>query len=456
MNRTLLSTVLFAALAAPALASAQGAPAGGPKATPTPAAQGATTTPAATAETKPAADLQSMTLADALARFKRESLALQAAKFELDASRADIIAAGVLTNPNLGVNANLFLQGTPTGAKQTFNVTVDQVLPIGGQIGLRKEVAEAYASAAERDFAATWWTLVSNVRDSYLALQVAQAKIKLVKASIADLDKVEGIIVQRTTAGANAQYDLIRLRVERSDLTAQLADAEAGIATAQSNLAQSIGRGVDPSTLGADDELPTPPDNAESVQALLPVALRQRPEVAAAQARVRAGDVKISQIKREYFPSPDVMLGYNPWFNVPTDQGNKNGSAVFVGVTLPIPLFDHGQGKVDRAQAELRGAQVQLDATKIGVQFDVQRSVSILETRIAAWHRYRDQSAGQVDQLRTVAESAYKEGKSGILELLDGYRASLAAKNREVDLRAAAVQASLDLERTLGPKNAQP
>lgn len=389
-------------------------------------------------------------LGDALARFRRESLSLQAARYGVEAARADVVAAGVLTNPNLNVNGTFLLWGAPTGASQAYGIVVDQVIPIGGQVGLRRDVARGYATAAERDFAATAWSLASDVREAYLGVQAAQAHYRALAAGMADLDRAEAIVAQRTAAGANPQYDLTRVQVERSDVTARIAEATVNLATARNRLALAVGRGLDPARLVVEDMVPEAPDAPDDVDALVVRALRQRADLGAALARQAASETKIAETRREYVPSPDVSIGYQPWFGV---QGAdpSHGGALYAGVTIPLPIFDHGQGKIERAGAEARQAQAQAQATELSVRLDVVKAVTAMRARVAAWRSYRDATKGQVERLRQMAEAAYREGKSGILELLDAYREYLDAREREIDLRAGAWQATLELERALGP-----
>ncbi|MBI5533621.1 MAG: TolC family protein [Deltaproteobacteria bacterium] len=400
----------------------------------------------------PGSSGQVTSLQRALELFRHGNLELVAARYDLEASRADIIAAGVIPNPSVSLGAAFLAHGHPQGGRQSYQVVYDQVLPIAGQVGLRKDVAREYATAAERDFAATAWSLSSDVRDSYVDLQVAQAKWRLLTASMIDLEKVESIISQRASAGANPEYDRLRVVVERSNLAGRVAEAAGDLAMARTALAQAIGRGVDPRTLVAEEAIPEAPDPPENLEALVARSLQQRPEVGAARTRASAANLRISQVRREYYPSPDVQLGYNYWTNLPDNGQAYTGSALLVGVGIPLPLFDHGQGRIDRAAAEEQAFRTRAQSVELAVRRDTMRAAQTMKARVESWRRYRDTTAGQVERLRGIAESAYREGKSGILELLDAYRAYLEAKERALDLKAQAWKTTLGLERAIGPE----
>ena len=71
----------------------------------------------------------------AVERLKRENLTLLAGRHRLSQARADIIAAGVWTNPNLTVNGLFLTHGAVTGGNEEIAISVDQVIPIAGQVG---------------------------------------------------------------------------------------------------------------------------------------------------------------------------------------------------------------------------------------------------------------------------------------------------------------------------------
>jgi cobalt-zinc-cadmium resistance protein CzcA len=129
-----------------------------------------------TAESVEPPAVPSIRIENAMRRFQAGNLRLLASKSDLEAARADVIAAGLWTNPNVGANVSILSNGSPQGGAQTINLVVDQVVPMGGQTTLRRDVAQALSTAQEREFAALAFTLGADIEDAYLALQLAQKK----------------------------------------------------------------------------------------------------------------------------------------------------------------------------------------------------------------------------------------------------------------------------------------
>ena len=67
-----------------------------------------------------------------------------------------------------------------------------------------------------------------------------------------------------------------------------------------------------------------------------------------------------------------------------------------------------------------------------------------------AARRYGQQVESRSIELRRIAQLAYDEGESGILELLDAHRTALAMQLRALAARYEAKTAEIDLNRAIG------
>lgn len=215
---------------------------------------------AAATEPVPRVQLR-ISLAQAVDRFGRENLRLAAARYEINATRADIIATGLLPNPRLALAGGWHIHGESDSADQQYSVLLAQSLPVWGRLGASKEAARLTSSAVERGFAAEGWQLLGEVRRAYLELQLASGHQAVLNAGLADLERVQHVLEARTAAGANPAYDRIRLEVERGSLRARLAQAEVEVSDASSRLAAAIGGPPHAGELIAADALVEPIDD---------------------------------------------------------------------------------------------------------------------------------------------------------------------------------------------------
>lgn len=140
-----------------------------------------------------------------LARVKQENLALVAARHRVSEARAEVVSPlGVWTNPNVSLSSIMLTRRAVTGGKSgARGLSGIRFLPIGGQPGLRQEVAKGFLSA-ETAFEATVWQLVSDAKVAYLELQRSEARAKAIRLGLDDLSRVEAIVKERTSAGARS------------------------------------------------------------------------------------------------------------------------------------------------------------------------------------------------------------------------------------------------------------
>jgi outer membrane protein, heavy metal efflux system len=392
-----------------------------------------------------------LSLAEATQRFRTENLRLLAAKHEVSAARADIIAAGLLPNPRLSVGAAFRVHGEPEGADRDYQVMLAQQLPLWGRLGAAKEAAELTATATEREFLAFTWQELAALRHAYLSLQVAGARQAVLSAGLEDLERVQRVLDARAAAGANPVYDRIRLDVERGNLRARIAQAASDVSQASAELNLAIGHSA-PRELVASDALPEPAAVPPNAAGLVERALRRRHDVAASKLQVEAAYARARAARKRFIPEPELGIGYERWTNIAGLPPSAVGGAVLAQASIPLPLFDRGQGTVDRELRLGEAAKARAEGAVAGVRRDVLRALSRVQLTTAAYGAYRQGASQQAEQVRKIAEVTYREGRGTILELLDAYSSYLRAAEQSLELRAAALEAGIELEAALGPR----
>jgi len=168
------------------------------------------------------------------------------------------------------------------------------------------------------------------------------------------------------------------------------------------------------------------------------------PELAALKQEAASAEFAMSAAGRRPIPEPEIVLG--------TKSSNISGGdlgSVF-SVHAVVPLFD--RAKPEQALADSRRAQAnaRLAALQASLRARVVALRAIVTERRQAADRYRASTAVNASQLERIAQVSYDAGERGILELLDAYRSSGAARIRQASLDAAARQAEIELERVSG------
>jgi cobalt-zinc-cadmium efflux system outer membrane protein len=381
--------------------------------------------------------------------FRRQNLRLVAGRHAVSAARADAVVAGLISNPSLSFGAQFLTHGAVTGGNEELSVMLAQRLPITGAAGLRKDAATAAATAEEAAFAAEGWMLFSELKQAYLGLQRVQLTARVLAAGLGDLDRVQHVLDERARAGATPAYDRLRLEVERGGLRARLSRIEVETISARADLAHAIGGLSEELDAAVPDEPADPPPPADSAL-LVQQAVARRPELRAAHFRAAAARLGAKASGRKYVPEPELGLGYTRFIDVPSANGASGGAAL-ISLGLPLPIFDHGQGTIEAFEERGREAEALAQDTRLRIQREVKEAVARLRAARDAYEKHQERVRADVENVRRIAEAAYREGKGTILELLDAYSSYLRVQEQAVELRALALSAALDLDRAIGP-----
>jgi len=127
-------------------------------------------------------------------------------------------------------------------------------------------------------------------------------------------------------------------------------------------------------------------------------------------------------------PVPSISLGAQVTTNV-------ESTAIVWGLSLPLPFLDRNQGPIAKASAEAASRSLSLEADLLEAQAAVECARSVLLRRREALASLEGQSEKSMPQLRKMAEDAYRGGRTGILDLLDAFRAQKELRLRTLEQR---------------------
>jgi cobalt-zinc-cadmium efflux system outer membrane protein len=177
---------------------------------------------------------------------------------------------------------------------------------------------------------------------------------------------------------------------------------------------------------------------------MLARAQRELPELAALKQEAAAAEFALRAAERRPIPEPEIVAGTKS-----TSIGGGDLGSVF-SVHVTVPLFDRAKPEQSLAEARRALANAQLAALQASLGARVVALRAIVSERRQAADSYRASTAANANQLERIAQVSYDAGERGILELLDAYRNSGAARIRQASLDAATRQAEIELERVSG------
>lgn len=448
-----LLMLLVASLCTPSLAWAAPSPFGPqPQPGTAPRAPGPTTTPTATTptttdapppEATPAGTdavavsqvKDSVSLAEVFDILKQRSPRYKAMQYEVEIAKSEGQAARVLPNPVLNLAILYLNQGFNQNGVATYYANVTLPLLIAGQRRMRVKTANVGVRAAEANVRANYNDIAHEARQRFAELQAAQERVAVLDAAIADLARLQAMINERQRSGVESEYDTVRLAIEGSTLKVrrveQLAEAE--------DIAGRLGvlLGVSswyPRAEGEFKELGVDvnPDRT------WPQVERTQPAIEAAR-REEAHAVKgIDLAKRERWPVPAMTVGT-------VAIQNYYSISTTVGLTVPIPVFDWGQGLLARANARSQHARLHKDAVIAETQAELRRAARLLAHRREAIRTFEQEIFEKMARMQQMAEDSYRGGQSQLDDLLDANRARFEVKLTHVGMIEAVLKAEIDV-----------
>ena len=361
-------------------------------------------------------------------------------------ARSEADAAGRWANPVLDVQRESVPSGPARSTERSYMLS--QQFDVAGKRAMRKGAAGERVAAATADAQQRRIELAAEIRRSFYE---ALYRKELVAAALAWDGRMDiiGTTIQKLHKGGEvAGYDRRRIGLERAGTQARLRTEQAAYERAWQQLAALIGTssgaGAGAGALGGQ----LLPGEAAPLESLL-AALDQRPELRALQRRAAAYGFDQKAAQRGWIPDVTVGVGAKS-----VDNGVSRERATVVAVSLPLPLFDRDQASAGKAAAQAREAGAEARLKRARLEGELRGLWQQVRQLRAAARDYAAQAEQGALELARIAEASYKGGESGILELLDAYRAAHEAQVQALELSWNARQGAIELDTFAG--NAQP
>src|SRR2546422_766089 len=173
----------------------------------------------------------------------QKNLDLQAARYRLERTKADQIAARFRPNPGLtGAAENLPFTGpTRFGQLYELSATYSETIELGGKRELRERVADLTVSTAEAQFEDTLRRGLAEVKRLYYDALVARYNVQIANENRQTFEQLVQFNLTRFREGAIPEGELIKVRLERMKFDSALKQAELSFRQATIRLLEKLG-----------------------------------------------------------------------------------------------------------------------------------------------------------------------------------------------------------------------
>jgi outer membrane protein len=223
--------------------------------------------------------------------------------------------------------------------RESQGVEIHQLITDSGRTHNLVASARFQAQASVQDSQATRYTVLLDVNRAYFDLLRAQAVVKVAEQTVAARQVLDDQITELARNKLRSQVDVSFADVNVSQAKLLLLRAQDSVQGAFAELGRSIGSDQ-PANYQLSDE-PLPPAPAATPDALVALAIDNRPELAALRA-LREAAYRFEDAEKD-LTRPTVtavaVAGYTPYFNTPVTAPIPS-EYEGVGANVSIPIFN--------------------------------------------------------------------------------------------------------------------
>jgi cobalt-zinc-cadmium efflux system outer membrane protein len=398
---------------------------------------------------------------------------VQGGFFDVGMARADVVQAGLWSNPTLGVSAQ-FPSG---GGLANIEASLAQSIVELWQIPIRREVAERSLDQVVLRLARRIAEIARETKSSYHRAVAATKLHEIageharIASELLDLARLR----QEAGAGTAVDVNLAQGVVLEADLARQAARLEE--ADAMRVLAKLLGLTTDASTLVLRDELASEPVDVSFDDAVT-IAGDHRLDLEAGRQVVAGAEANLRLEWRRVFPAVEIGLGLEraerksqggrdiladtarasireraltaPEIEPRSSRDRDTDLIIGPSLSIELPLFDQNQAGIAKAAFAYERSRKELESLARGIVQDVRGAVDRTRTARAVVTLFQDELLPLAGRSLELSRASYQAGKSSFLSVLEAQRFLLATKRGQVAALRDLATSLVTLEGELG------
>ena len=331
-----------------------------------------------------------------------------------------------------------------------FNTAVGGTwdIDVWGRIRRQVEAAHATAQADAADLANATLSAQTLVAADYFQLREADEEKRLIDETVKGYADTLRITQIRSRAGTNPLSEELQAQVTLKNAQAQAVDLVRTRQLLEHNIAVLVGKAPADLTIQAADWNPAAPATPVGMPSTL---LQRRPDIAAAERRMKAANAQIGVSVAGYFPDITVSGQYGFTSTMLDQLLNAANNSWSIGAAATETVFNAGAtgAKVRQARAAYDAAVANYRLTVLTAFQQVEDNIAALRV-LAAEYELRQAASEEADRAEKLINAQYQVG------VID-YTTVVVAQFQALNARTAAVQtartrlvAMIDLVGALG------
>jgi hypothetical protein len=380
---------------------------------------------------------QPLTQNDAVRIALINNRALQKTYESIGISHSELIQAGLMNNPLLGYS--LGRGGGLSVATLGIEIPFLDLL----WIPLRKKMGGLALEETQYQVGDEVLKAVREVKKSFIDLSMAQAKVKLFDEQRVSYETALQLATRQYTAGNLSKRDKLRIHDMYARARLELMQLHRESAIARENLNRWMGvYGTQTQYTLAPERLSLP-EKLSEVAPLESWAIEHRLNLKATLKRVEYAATEGGYVHDRRFISDADVLGQ---IEKTTAQARMNT----VGLRIPIPLFDIGAGKMERASSVYHQRLDDLYDTAIMIRSSVREAYATMHYNYDQAHEIQTVILPLNHQILKETQGFYNGMLESIYDLLGDQRRYVQTQSQWLHALGEFQKSQADLEYVMG------
>lgn len=394
-------------------------------------------------------------IADILSRDLTESAAvevallnnpgLQAVYEDLGVAQADLVQAGLLSNPSLGVSV-LFPTHAGAGVASSFSL-VQEFIDLF-TLPLRKRIAGQQFEQAKLRVADAVLGLAADTRAAYYTLESVEQVSEMLRTIAEAARAASEFAAAQRAAGNITQLDLTLQQDAADAANVNVARAEADAQHQREVLARLLGVWGRQAQFKTPARLPELPRQDVPLEHAETLAISRRLDLAAAKKELEAVSYALS-LQRGTALVPSVSVGVEVQRET-TARAEESVTVIGPTLSVQLPIFDQGQARVARLEALLRQAEARADQLAVRIRSEVRDARNRLTSARSTAVYYQRFVMPRREELLRQSMLQYNAMQIGIYQLLTARQNQTTAFREYIESIRDYWVARSDLERAAG------
>lgn len=366
---------------------------------------------------------------------------LQATYENLMIAQADLVEAGLLSNPVFDTQIWFFESGTGGEGAVVQNFLEILYLP------LRRRMAAARFEATKLRVAGEVLDLAGETRMAFYELQGAQQAMEMRRQVLIATEASFDLAQRMRRAGNLTELDVANERSLYEQSKVNVAVAEAQVTQRRERLNELMGLWGGQTDWRVAARLPEPPQDSPSAQGMERRAIERSLDLAAARHDIEAA-ARVLGITRPFAAVPAIDAGVT---------GKRETSEFGLGpaLSLSVPLFNQGQPAIAKARSELRRAQQHYTGLAVTIRARVRAAQSALSSARDRAVYYREVILPVRQQIVEQTQLHYNAMQVGPFQLLLAKQQQIDAASEYIETLEEYWLAKSELDQILAGRLAQ-